>query len=124
MTDNLDIKVWLEFALADLDTAKLVLLNSKNYHISVYHSHQSIEKILKRKYLTLEKKYEFIHDIVQLLLKLDEKVLFDKSEYFIDKAIFMMRLYNDTRYPKGDSISFEDAKIAVAIAEEFVSFFR
>ncbi len=59
--DSLNTQEWLEYAKADLESAKILLSETENYHIVAYHSHQAIEKIFKRFLLLKGKRFPFIH---------------------------------------------------------------
>ena len=58
---------WLQYAKDDLESAEVVLKKTESYHISVYHSHQALEKIFKWFLLKDRQKFPFTHDLRVLL---------------------------------------------------------
>ena len=58
---------WLEYSKADLESAKILLKETENYHIVAYHCQQAVEKIFKRFLLLKGKKFRFIHELDELL---------------------------------------------------------
>ncbi len=121
---NYSEKDWLEYSIADLETAKYTLENSDNYHISVFHSQQAIEKILKRKYIIEDKQFEFTHDINLLFRRLINDASSNEDNKIFDKLSIVMELFSASKYPSGDRITREDAQLAFSIAKEMVSLFR
>lgn len=117
MPDDLESEYWLQYAFADLESAEVILKSTNNYHISIYHSHQAIEKLIKRKYIISNKTFPFVHDLLTLYLEINnESPLDDKT---LKDLNFMMNVYSKTRYPKGDCLSSADAKRALLIAKEY-----
>ena len=113
-----DINDWLFLAEQDLITAEYVL-HSKDglFHISIYHSHQSIEKILKA--------FLIIKDVINLpkihllgkLLILAAK--FNKNLANLEPKIMELDQFLPlTRYPTGDRLTKKDAKHCYEIAAE------
>lgn len=114
--NNIIQNEWLEYAKDDLESAKIILKETDNYHISVYHSHQAVEKILKWFMLKNEVKYPFTHDL---------KVLFKKAceirktiSSLLDDILFVDNLYPQLRYPTGEKISKHEAEKSFTIAKE------
>jgi len=66
-----DPQSWLEYASADIESAKILLETTHNYHIVTYHAHQAIEKVLKRYLFIHDKKFPFIHELVALRIESD-----------------------------------------------------
>lgn len=106
---------WLQYAKDDLESAGVILRETDNYHISVYHSHQAIEKIFKWFLLKNEKQFPFIHDLKELL-HLVCKVK-DMSNLLEDVS-FIDDLYPQLRYPTGDEMSKEEAQKSLEIAKK------
>lgn len=109
---------WLQYAKDDLESAEIILNRSDNYHISVYHSHQAIEKTFKWFLLKNDQKFPFIHDIKELFglvcgIKNLEKFLKDIS--FIDD------LYPRLRYPTGEETTKAEAEKSLKIAKKITS---
>ncbi len=121
---NYSEKDWLEYSIADLETAKSILENSDNYHISVFHSQQAIEKILKRKYIIKGQTFDFTHDINLLFRRLIVDASSNEDNKIFDKLSIVMELFSASKYPSGDRITQEDAQLAFSIAKEMVSLFR
>ena len=115
MDANKDFNSWRLYAKADLDTANLLFNTSKNYHITVYHAHQAIEKALKSFLISKSLKFPFSHDLIALLKSSLQAE--DLSSYLEDFS-FIMDLYSSTRYPQGDMITREDAKKSISIANK------
>lgn len=111
---NLIASEWLAYARDDLESANIILEQSDNYHISVYHSHQTIEKIFKWFLLKNNRQFPFIHDILELFKLVCE---LQKIDYVLDDLIFIGTLYPQLRYPTGDKITKEDAEKSLVIAE-------
>ena len=117
MTDELELEYWLQYAAADLESSEVLLNNTDNYHISIYHSHQAIEKMLKRYCMKMGKEFPFVHDLLAIVLILKEYVKVD--EQVLKDFNFMMKVYSSTRYPKGESLSKEEASKALAISKKY-----
>ncbi|OGC04669.1 hypothetical protein A2276_01670 [candidate division WOR-1 bacterium RIFOXYA12_FULL_43_27] len=106
---------WLGYAKDDLESAELLLKKSDNYHISVYHSHQAIEKIFKWFLLKNNREFPFIHDLKELFKLVEKnKNLNDPLE----ELSFLQDLYPQLRYPTGDKISKEEAEKSLQIAKK------
>ncbi len=93
---------WLQYARDDIESAEILLNTNTKYHIVAYHTHQAVEKMLKRFLMVNNKTFPFIHDLSALLSE-SSKVI-DLSENFRDVS-FLMDLYSTSRYPSGDSIT-------------------
>jgi HEPN domain-containing protein len=106
---------WLQYAKDDLESAKVVLEQTDNYHISVYHSHQTIEKILKWFLLKNGHQFPFIHDLKELL-KLACEI--QKLEYLLEDILFVDNLSPQLRYPTGEKVTKNDAEKSLQIAEK------
>ena len=106
---------WLQYAKDDLESAKVILDKTDNYHVSVYHSHQAIEKLFKWFLLKSNRKFPFIHDIKELFRLVCE---IKKQENFLDGILFVDNLYPQLRYPTGDKISKADAEKSLETASE------
>lgn len=115
MSDSLNQEEWFFYSQADLESAALILNGSTNYHIVVYHAHQSVEKILKRYLLLNNKPFPFNHDLVGLLEKIN---VFRNVTIYLEDIAFLMQLYSNTRYLNGDQIGLEDARRSVSIAQQ------
>ncbi|MDI6731572.1 MAG: HEPN domain-containing protein [Candidatus Margulisbacteria bacterium] len=105
---------WLQFAKDDLESAEVILKKTDNYHISVYHSHQTLEKIFKWFLLKNGQKFPFIHDLKELFKRVCE---IQKLENFLDDILFIDNLYPQLRYPTGDKVAKEDAEKSLKIAK-------
>ncbi len=120
MIDSLSSSEWLFYAQSDLDSAALILQGSDNFHIVVYHSHQAVEKILKRYLLIKKGQYPFNHDLLRLL---EIATQFRSTEEYIEDLSFLMLIYSGTRYPKGDRISRQEAEKSLNVAKRILSEF-
>lgn len=116
---NILIEEWLQYAKDDLESAKVILKETDNYHISVYHSHQAIEKLFKWFLLKNNHKFQFIHDIKELYRLVSQLKKTDIFEdiYYIDD------LYPLLRYPTGEKITNDEAKKSLKIAEKIFDYF-
>lgn len=106
---------WLKFAKDDLESAEVILRETDNYHISVYHSHQAIEKVFKWFLLKNGKQFPFIHDLKELLRFVCEVT--DLSN-LLDDISFIDDLYPQLRYPTGDEMFKEEAQKSLEIAKK------
>lgn len=106
---------WFQYAKDDLESAKIILEESDNYHISVYHSHQTIEKIFKWYLLKNNKKFLFIHDL-KAFFKLVNEI--KNIEPLLEEISFIDDLYPQLRYPTGEKVSKEEAEKALQIAQK------
>jgi len=113
------VKEWKEKSENDLGSAQLLLKETNYYEISAYHSHQSIEKILKAEILKEGKSFKFTHDLNSLFLQ----VLDEESNLF-DKVSYVNSLYPLLRYQSGDKILKSQAEEALQIAREIFLFFK
>jgi len=108
---------WLRYANDDLESAKIILEKTDHYYISVYHSHQAIEKSFKWFLLKNNKKFPFIHDIKELFKMAAE---IKKTGILLEDVLFVDNLFPLLRYPTGEKISKEDAIESVKIAEKIL----
>ena len=115
--NSLNPEEWLEYAKADLESAKILLAESENYHIVIFHCQQAVEKIFKRFLIINEKKFPFIHELDVLLNDLCE--IKDYSHWLKDVS-FIMDLYGKIRYPHGDTITKQEATRSLRIAENII----
>lgn len=106
---------WLRHAKDDLESAAIILKESDNYHISAYHSHQSIEKLFKWYLLKNGRKFPFIHDLKELL-----RIVLEVKNFknIFDDILFLDDLYPQLRYPTGEEITREEAQKALSTAEK------
>ncbi len=112
-TDSMNPETWRQYAQDDIESAEILLNSSTKYHIVAYHTHQSVEKMLKRFLMIKNKAFPFIHDLSALLTEASK--IKDYSDYFRDVS-FLMDLYSTSRYPSGDTITKDEASKGLAIA--------
>jgi len=112
---------WLQHAQDDLESAQIILKESDNYHISAYHSHQSIEKLFKWSLLKNGQKFPFIHDLKELF-RLVAKAA--KIEDKFEDILFVDDLYPQLRYPTGEQITREEAEKSLTIAKNIFKILR
>ena len=62
--DSINPEEWLEYAKADIESAKILLAETENYHIVAFHCQQSVEKIFKRFLLIKTGEFPYIHELV------------------------------------------------------------
>ena len=106
---------WLEIAESDLKSA-IVLLNNIDILpcISIYHSHQCIEKLLKALLLKNDIQIPKIHNLnILLKMTLDFIPEIQASENKITVLNSLMPLL---RYPTGDTLTKEEAKESIIVA--------
>ncbi|MFA4858447.1 MAG: HEPN domain-containing protein [Candidatus Margulisiibacteriota bacterium] len=108
---------WRQFALDDLESAKVLLEKTNNHHISSYHSHQAAEKIFKWFLVKSGKKFPFIHDLKELFRQINQ---FRKIESLLDDVLFLDNLYPQLRYPTGEQVTQGEARKCLAAAEKIV----
>lgn len=87
-----EIKLWLDLAYDDLDTARQNF-NIKKYHIASLFAQQAVEKALKALYMTVFHDLKKTHDLVFLANKLDLPDSFKSICKKLDP------IYLQTRYP-------------------------
>ncbi|OGB87630.1 hypothetical protein A3J44_06185 [candidate division WOR-1 bacterium RIFCSPHIGHO2_02_FULL_45_12] len=115
------IAEWRQRAADDLESAAVILRETDNYEISVYHAHQAVEKLLKAELMTCGKTFRFIHDLNALL----DQVLEDRADEGItEKVSFLNSLYPRLRYPTGDEVSKLQAEKCLDIAKDVFSRFN
>ncbi len=115
-----DLKQLLESAEEDFNSAR-VLFGMKYFRVSSFHSHQTVEKLLKCFLLYKKGSFPFIHSIrglIQNCMNADEdfKYLFEINADKLD------RYYTGTRYPPLLDVTEEEAREAVDIAEKVREF--
>lgn len=106
---------WLQFAKADFESAKIILKESENFHIVVYHAHQAIEKLFKWFLLQNNKRFPFIHDLKELFRSINKT---KKLDFLLDDILYIDDLYPQLRYPTGENITKEEAEKSLVIAEK------
>lgn len=115
------ISEWQEKALADLESAEVILKETDNYDISSFHSHQAIEKILKAELLRCGQTFRFVHDLnsfyQQIFRTNDDLNMFEEVS-------FVNSLYPILRYPSGDKVTFEQAQRCLEIAKKIATWFK
>lgn len=106
---------WFQYAKDDLESAEVIIRETDNYHISVYHSHQAVEKAFKWFLLKNEKQFPFIHDLKELLRLVCEV---EDLGHLLEDVSFIDDLYPQLRYPTGDEMSKEEAQKSLEIAKK------
>jgi len=112
---QLNTNDWLIKVEHDLESAQILIQQTANYDIVVYHSHQTIEKLLKWFLLVNDIKFPFVHDLI-LLSELCQPQL--KTHILLDDIAYVNKLLPKTRYPLGDWILEEEAIQSLMIAED------
>lgn len=115
-------EAWVKEAIEEFDSA-IILYEHGKYRGACYHSQQCVEKGLKAIILEKGKRPERIHDIVELLKKI-EPLGFDTG-LSMDNAIFLNSIYKG-RYPtergllpSGEPLR-QDAEKAIESAKIFI----
>lgn len=113
------LREWIRYAETDLTSAELQMDRDGLSHISVYQSHQAVEKIIKA-YLVQKKIEEIpkIHDLRKLVL-LSKRYGLDVSGQQRD-ILELDSFFPKLRYPFGDEISSDDAHRCYKIAFDLV----
>ena len=112
--NELMLEEWLQFAKDDLEAAKILLKETDNYHISVYHSHQAVEKLFKWFIIKRGQKFPFTHDL---------RVLFNlvcglqNFKGLLEDILYLDNLYPQLRYPTGEKVSEEEAEKSLSITK-------
>ena len=101
-----EIKLWLEVAQHDADTAQLIITNKGHADIGIYHIHQAIEKLLKALYLSVNIQPPRVHFLDQLVSQLEFH--FPKIVNSIDNIILIYKYLPKLRYPNSDQIKFDE----------------
>lgn len=111
---------WIAISEADLLAAKELLANPKILPaLSVYHSHQCVEKLLKAILLKQKQSLPKIHNLNKLLVMAND--VFPDLLFFEDSITELNELLPLLRYPTGDQISSDDANNAYHIAATFMA---
>ena len=118
--DFLSNDEWLFYAHSDLESAELILRESDNFHIVVFHAHQAVEKILKRFLIINNQQFPFNHDLLRLLEIISQ---LKPCDSYIEDLSFLMLVYSGARYPKGDRISEDEALRSIIIAKKIIEAF-
>ncbi|MBI5399401.1 HEPN domain-containing protein [Candidatus Saganbacteria bacterium] len=121
---SLVIDEWLQYAIDDLESAKLILEKSDNYHISVYHSHQAVEKIFKWVLLKNDRRFPFIHDLKELFRLACEVVSIKGTKDIFEDIYFLDDLLPQLIYPTGEKVTSEEAHKSLIIAEKICQLIR
>ena len=104
-----DLVSWLSFAEADLFAAEDLLQNKRVLPaISVYHSHQCIEKLFKAILIKHNQSVPKIHNLNKLLLM--TAVYVKDLDSLENQITDINELFPLLRYPTGDQITAEDAR--------------
>lgn len=111
------IKEWEQRAEDDLESAQVLLKETDNYEIAVYHAHQAIEKKLKAEIIRKGETFNFIHDLGVLF---KQAYGIGKALDLLDKATYVNSLYPLLRYPGGDKVTRQQAEKCIGIAEEIL----
>ncbi|MEK6557368.1 MAG: HEPN domain-containing protein [Candidatus Margulisiibacteriota bacterium] len=122
MSDQLESEYWLFYAEADLESAEVLLNSTENYHISIYHAHQAIEKMIKRYSILADTEFPFIHDLVKLYLNMKKDAKLEDDT--LKELSYVMNLYSRTRYPKGDTLNKMEAEKALTIAKKYFTLLK
>ena len=106
---------WVEIAKEDLESAKILIESKKHVSaVSIYESHQAIEKILKAYLMYKKIEPDKTHNLITLASKLSGDSLIIG---IIPKIQIIDRYYPKLRYPSGDRFTYEDALQCYNIAE-------
>lgn len=93
-------KKWFEFAKADLDFAEQALSSPRPTHwtflLILWHCHQTIEKALKAVLIEQDKKLILIHDLPELLKKVDLSTISEENKNILFR---LNKYYIRSRYP-------------------------
>ncbi|MFA5879321.1 MAG: HEPN domain-containing protein [Candidatus Margulisiibacteriota bacterium] len=108
---------WLELAKIDLTSAE-VLMNSPKHvsSVSIYLSHQAVEKSLKYLLSQYQEPILKTHDLMKLLSQLIKHV--EALNGFIYDIQELDQYYPKLRYPTGDKFTNEEAKHCFEIASK------
>ncbi|MEK6557999.1 MAG: HEPN domain-containing protein [Candidatus Margulisiibacteriota bacterium] len=117
------LREWIRYAETDLKSAELQMDREGLYHISVYQSHQAVEKIIKA-YLVQKKIEEVpkVHDLRKLVI-FSKQFGLDLSSQKMD-ILELDSFFPKLRYPFGDEISSDDAHRCFKIAFELVEMIK
>jgi len=107
---------WLSIAESDLLTAKLII-GQKDIlpSISVYHSHQCVEKALKFVLISKQLPIPKIHNLNYLLNQ--ATTAFPLFEKYGDACATLNEFLPKLRYPTGDQLTTADAQDCFRIAK-------
>jgi len=118
MGDSFLIEDWLDKAIRDLKSAKILLENDCGNDYVVFHCQQAIEKALKALILYLYAILEYGHSLLYLCKKVMEKEPDFKD--VLENCLFVNQYYIETRYPNENKLEVteEEAKRCINISEE------
>lgn len=110
-----EVAEWLSSSRADLDVSKL-LLEHEHWAQAAFHAHQSAEKALKAVQIRTQHRFDRVHEIAFLARSAKLPLA------LASRASVLSAYYTGGRYPgAGSTVSAADARAAVAIAEEVLT---
>jgi len=121
MGDSMLIAEWLDKAIRDFKSAKILLEHDCGNDYVAFHCQQTIEKALKAMILYLYATLETGHSLLYLCKKVIEK--HKEFSKYIDGCMFVSQYYIETRYPNENAIVVTDdeAKKCINIAEDVLN---
>lgn len=112
-----EYKNWLELAKSDLLTANMILKNKEILpSISIYHSHQCVEKALKAILIKKEEPIPKVHNLSFLLQKATTH--YQELKKYEDACAELNSFLPKLRYPIDDQLTSAEAKLCQNIAKE------
>ena len=121
MGDSMLVAEWLDKAIRDLKSAKILLEHDCGNDYVAFHCQQAIEKALKAMILYFYANLESGHSLLYLCKKVMEKN--NEFSKHIDGCMFVSQYYIETRYPNENAITVtdEEAEKCITIAEEVLN---
>ncbi len=112
---------WIDRAKIDLESAEILLTSNRAVHaVSVYESHQAIEKMLKAYLIFNDIQIKKTHGLMKLLSLAVES---NPSLKTLASGVQRLdELYPVLRYPTGDHVELSDAKDCFEIASKVIDF--
>lgn len=114
---------WIEKAEHDLEAARELFNISKTYDVVCFHCQQAVEKYVKAFLVAHTIRFEKVHDLWVLAQK--AMTIEPNVRLFKEKLKTLDAHYITARYP-GEEIKYsrEEAKEALAFAEEIINFLK
>jgi len=122
--DSLYYYKWLDKALSDLQTARLIKMYEGDYFAVAFHCQQAIEKALKGWLLFKSGRHFDGHNLTYLCR---QSTLIDNNfSKYLDESAALNGYYIETRYPTDLSISISEKDVlsVLCMAEDIFAYIR
>ncbi len=98
-----ELKLWLEVAKHDSETARLIIQNDGYPDIGIYHVHQAVEKLLKALFINNHVIPPKVHFLDQLFRQLE--AMYPSISIELQNILLIDKYLPKLRYPSSDLLS-------------------